>query len=219
MHAYPIPTIIYKFLLLNGSVAIPDFGVFELKHTSAGNDFTQKTIQPPQYTIRFAKDINSNPINLISYISSIAKVTEDHAIQLLNDFSAHLRKKIATDKKAEWLGLGLLTETSEGVMEFQPKLKSSDYFSGIHYQHVLRQYNNHHVKVGDDEKTKEEMEAFFEVQKKDYQLISWKMTAIYLVMLSVIILFFRFTIGNYTVLEPRWNPIKATIPAASYTIP
>ena len=219
MHAYPIPTIIYKFLLLNGSVAIPDFGEFELQHISAGNDFAQKTIQPPQYTIRFAKDINGNQINLISYISSIAKVTEDHAIQLLNDFSIHLKKKIATDKKAEWLGLGLLTETPEGVMEFQPKLHSTDYFSGIHYQHVLRQHNNHQVKVGDDEKTKVEMEAFFEVQKKDYQLVSWKMTAIYLLMLSVIILFFRFTIGNYTVLEPRWNPIKATIPAASYIIP
>ena len=219
MQSHPIPTIIYKFLLLNGSVAIPDFGVFELMHTPAGNDFTQKTILPPQYTIRFAKDINGNPISLISYISSIAKVTEDHAIQLLNDFSLHLRKKIATDKKAEWLGLGLITESSDGVVEFQPKLHSSDYFTGIHYQHVLRQHNNHQVKVGEEEKTKVEMEAFFEDQKKGYQLVSWKMTAIYLLMLSVIILFFRFTISNYTILEARWNPIKASIPAASYNIP
>ena len=219
MLAYPIPTIIYKFLLLNGSVAIPDFGVFELKHTPAGNDFTLKTIQPPQYTIRFAKHINGNPISLISYISSIAKVTEDHAIQLLNDFSVHLRKKIATDKKAEWLGLGLITESSDGVVEFQPKLHSSDYFTGIHYQHVLRHHNNHQVKVGEEEKTKVEMDAFFEDQKKGYQLVSWKMTAIYLLMLSIIILFFRFTISNYTIMEPRWNPIKASIPAASYNIP
>jgi len=219
MQASQLSGILYKYLILNGSMSIPDFGSFEVYTHHALNDFPSKKLLPPKQSIRFKKEINQNFAPLIKYLQTRINATEDHIVRLLSDFSAQLKKKIYTEEKVDWDGIGSLITSPNGEINILSKSDQADYYEEKGYKQVLRENNQHSVLVGDEEKTNTEMIEFFEVKKKENKFTSWIYMLIFMFILSIACLFMRLSMGNFSILDARHAPIKMSYPSNTYKVP
>ena len=219
MQVSQLSGILYKYLILNGSMSIPDFGSFEVYTHHALNDFPSKKLLPPKQSIRFKKEINQNFLPLINYIQSRINTTEDHIVKLLRDFSAQLKKKIFTEEKVDWDGIGSITSLPNGEINIQSKLDQVDFYREKEYKQVIRENNEHPVLVGDEEKTNTEMIAFFDEPKKKSKFLGWKFMALYVLILSMAFLFMRLSLGNFSFLDARHQPMKVNSPTSTYKVP
>jgi len=219
MQASQLSGILYKYLILNGSMSIPDFGSFEVYTHHALNDFPSQKLLPPKQSIRFKKEINQNFAPLINYLQTRINATEDHILRLLSDFSDQLKKKIYTEEKVDWDGIGSLITSPNGEINILSKLDQADYYAEKGYKHVLRENNQHAVLVGDEEKTNTEMIEFFEVKKKENIFSSWINMLIFMLILSMAFFFIRLSMGNFSILDGRHAPIKMTYPSNTYKVP
>jgi hypothetical protein len=219
MQVSQLSGILYKYLILNGSMSIPDFGSFEVYTHHALNDFPSKKLIPPTQSIRFKKEINQNFVPLIQYIQSSLNTTEEHIYKLLGEFSDQLKKKVFDEEKVDWDGIGSIFTSPNGEINIQSKLSQVDFFVEKEYTQVLREKIEHPVLVGDEEKTNTEMIAFFDEQKKDNKFLSWKFMTLYILIISLVFLFIRLSIGNFGFLEARHQPMKLNSPTSTYKVP
>ena len=127
MQASQLSGILYKYLILNGSMSIPDFGSFEVYTQHALNDFRRNKLLPPKQSIRFKKEINQNFLPLVSYIQTKIDTTEDHIVRLLRVFSDQLKKKIYAEEKVFWEGIGSLITSPSGEINILAKTDQADY--------------------------------------------------------------------------------------------
>ena len=134
MQVSQLSGILYKYLILNGSLSIPDFGSFEVYTHHALNDFPSKKLHPPKQCIRYKKEINQNFVPLIQYIQSRINTTEDHIVKLLREFSAQLKKKVFTEEKVDWDGIGSIFTSPNGEINIQSKINQVDFFVEKEYK-------------------------------------------------------------------------------------
>jgi nucleoid DNA-binding protein len=219
MQASQLSGILYKYLILNGSMSIPDFGSFEVYTHHALNDFPSKKLLPPKQSIRFKTEINQNFTPLINYLQTRINATEDHIVRLLSDFSDQLKKKIYNEEKVDWDGIGSLITSPNGEINILSKSHQAEYYVEKGYTQVLRENNQHSVLVGDEEKTNTEMIAFFEEKKEENKFTSWIYMSIFMLILSVAFLFIRLSMGNFSILDARHAPIKMSYPSNTYKVP
>jgi hypothetical protein len=218
MHTYQIPGLLYKYLILKGRICIPNFGCLQLGYVSAINNFANKKLYPPKTTIQFNSTEENITPNLVGYLAEQANLSEENTIELLNEFSVQLKVKIDSEEKVDWTGLGTITSLDNGTFSFQSKLPSNLFFDEIPYKHIIREKISHAVKVGEDERTNTDMETYFIDQKNKSNLKTWKTAALALLILSVMFIFFRFTMGNFNFLDPRQNPIHTAYPSPTYKL-
>lgn len=218
MHTYQILGLLYKYLILRGKIYIPDFGCLQLVHIPAVNDFASKKLYPPKTTIHFKNNKENISPNLVRYLAEQAKLSEEKATDLLNEFSIQLKKKINAEEKVDWTGLGTITSSENGSFNFQSKLPANIFFNEISYKHIIRENISHAVRVGEDEKTNTDMENYFIEQKNKSNYKTWGNAAAVLLLVSVLFLFFRFLMGNFSFFDPRQNPLHTAYPSPSYRV-
>lgn len=219
MQASELSRILYKYLILNGSMSIPDFGSFEVFTHHALNDFPSKKLLPPRQSIRFKKEINHNFVPLINYLQLRINATEDQIVRLLRDFSDQLKKKIYAEEQVDWDGIGSLITSPNGEINILTKADQADYYEEKGYKQVLRENYQHSVLVGDEEKTNTEMIEFFEEETKQNKFTSWTFISFYILILAMAFLFIRMSMGNFSIMDPRHAPIKMTYPSNTYKAP
>lgn len=218
MHTYQIPGLLYKYLILRGRIYIPDFGCLQLSHVPAVNDFASKKLCPPKTTVQFNSTEENISPNLVGYLAEQAKLSEEKAIDLLNEFSVQLKRKITTEEKVDWTGLGTITSLENGTVNFQSKLPSNIFFDEIPYKHIIREKISHAVRVGEDERTNTDMETYFVEQKNNSNYKTWGNAAAALLLVSVLFLLLRFTMGNFSFFDPRQNPTHPVNPSPTYKV-
>ena len=219
MQASELSGILYKYLILNGSMSIPDFGSFEVFTHHALNDFPSKKLLPPRQSIRFKKEITHNFVPLINYLQPRINATEDHIVRLLRDFSDQLKKKIYAEEQVDWDGIGSLITSPNGEINILTKADQADYYEEKGYKQVLRENYQHSVLVGDEEKTNTEMIEFFEEETKQNKFTSWTFISFYILILAMAFLFMRMSMGNFSIMDARHAPIKMTYPSNTYKAP
>lgn len=216
MQASQLSAILYQYLILNGSMSIPDFGSFEVYTHHALNDFPSKKLLPPKQSIRFKKEINQNFAPLINYLQTRMNASEDHIVELLRDFSDQLKKKIYAEEQVDWDGIGSLITSPNGEINILTKADQADFYVEKGYKQVLRENYQHSVLVGDEEKTNTEMIEFYEEETKQNKFTSWIFISFYILILAMAFLFIRLSMGNFSILDARHAPIKMTYPSNTY---
>lgn len=218
MHTYQIPCLLYKYLILRGRIYIPEFGCLQLNQFSAVNDFASKKLYPPKNNVQFSGNEENISSDLIGYLRKEANLSEEKVIDLLNEFSVQLKKKMTVEEKVDWTGLGTIMASENGMYNFLSKLPANIYFDEIPYQHIIREKITHAVRVGEDEKTNTDMENYFIEQKNKSNYKTWGNAAATLLLVSVLSLFFRFSMGNFSFFDPRQNPLHTAYPSPTYRL-
>lgn len=145
---FPILT---KYLLRHKHLYIPHVGRFEILQTPAQLNVAEKEIIPPAYQTTFSAGDEMPPAP-VKYVAAWGAGGESSG---LSGFGEKLRRQIQASG-FQWKGLGTFSFRS-GQINFKPDNIALAALQPIPAQKVLRENVQHHVLVGDQEVTSEQV--------------------------------------------------------------
>jgi nucleoid DNA-binding protein len=115
-----ITAFIRELLFSHDCVIVPGFGGFIGNYTPARIDKNTSTFYPPVKLISFNRNLNHNDGLLVGRISDHSKVNYGDARNIVEEFVAGLRKKIARGEKVVFDNIGSFVNNQEGNIQFEP---------------------------------------------------------------------------------------------------
>ena len=218
MQYVELPSLLYRYFSLSGSVSIPGLGALSLKRIPAVNDFSSKQLLPPAQVLKYTANINPSSGEQSNYIARLSGLNKEQVDNELKILGEELKNRLMAERKLEWMDVGSFSVSDEGEIGFAPKTVTTEFFAPVHYVHVLRADAEHTIKVGEEEKTNTDMEVFFEDQRSNAGKNKWQKAALVLVLIAVLLLGIRFMFGSFDLRESRYNPLKFITPKATYRV-
>lgn len=168
---------LYQYLVLYRQLNIPGVGVFQLERKPADLDFANKVVNPPSYTVALHHGNEAMPVKQVNWLADALNISEIDVVERIGSFASNLKSEIFSGKKLEWSGVGTLSKGLAGEIRFEATLKDSPAGDPVPAAKVLREKAAHTVRVGEDEKTSEEMIEMLNPgeKKRSYE---WIMTLI-----------------------------------------
>ncbi|KIC94483.1 hypothetical protein [Flavihumibacter solisilvae] len=146
-----------NYLYQNKSISIPGLGTLHMERIPARTDFVNRQLLPPGYTFRFDKYFDAPGKDFFSYISSVKHLTDYDAIKWYNEFAYELRSRIRNREQAVWEGLGTFHSDDNGEIYFEADRRYELALGPVTAERVIRENMEHHLLVGDRERTTGEM--------------------------------------------------------------
>jgi len=115
-----ITAFIRELLFSHDCVIIPGFGGFIGNYTPSRIDKESSTFYPPVKQVSFNRNLNHNDGLLIGKISGSAKIAYGDARNIVEEFSASLRRKLERGEKVTFDNIGSFTNNQEGNVQFEP---------------------------------------------------------------------------------------------------
>ena len=112
---------LYKFLVLNGHLCIPQLGSFIIKQIPAHSDAALGLLYPPKPVISFTEgEIPMSEKLFFDFLSNELGVDEVSAIKQFHEFADHFRNELEENKSVTLKGVGRITRKDEGALHFEP---------------------------------------------------------------------------------------------------
>lgn len=203
---------LYQYFIQHKQLNVPGIGTFLLERTAAVTDFPNKQLQPAAYSIALHHTTATPSKNFFAWLSAALHVSDREAVVQFNDFAFDLKKKISDGNKVEWNGMGVLSAGLAGETRFEPALRNASFQTAVHAEKITRENASHTVRVGEDEKTSEEMTELLSHGEKEKS--NWWVMAIILALLSF--LFIGWYLSEHGV-NPQATGLGKKMPSATVT--
>lgn len=154
---------IKKFLFLHHHVSLPGIGSFSIEKKPARINVTDRVIEPPSSVIRFSNENSPAEKIFYNFLAHELNIDELQAVRTFTDFNIHLQSDIKQNKSVEFSGIGSLHADDE-TLTFVPE-KLPNYYPPIAAERVIRKNVSHVIKVGEEEKTSEEMQTVLQQEE------------------------------------------------------
>jgi hypothetical protein len=145
-----------KFLALYHHLSIPGIGNFSVETVPAQIDFTNRSISSSHKKIVFSNEKHNAEKKFYDFLAKELHIDEVQAIVKFTDFTDALQHTLTRNNSIDINGIGKLTKQSSQVLIFQPA-EIPEYFPALTAEKVIRKNTAHTVRVGEDEKTSDEM--------------------------------------------------------------
>ena len=206
--------IIASYLVQKKECSLPGLGHFRIITKPAELDVANKELFPPTDEITFKEEEVHLRKDLVSYISLKQGIHEIHAAENINNWCINVKDKLDAGEKIYFESVGNLQKNAEGNIFFHKKSEFMMY-EIVPAERVIHKNEQHSVLVGDRETTSAAMNEFYRedgiVNKKPW----WKIWAVVLFILPLLILIIHFSthhfttsgVGNQMHLAPEFPPI------------
>jgi hypothetical protein len=160
---------LYQYFLQYKQLPVPGIGTFFLERKPAVVNFPDKRMDPPAYAVSLESSGVAPSRSFFNWLGAALQVSERDAVIRYNDFAFDLKKSILSGALVNWKGMGQLSKGLAGDIKFVP-VQFLQPEAPVRAEKPIREKAAHKVRVGEDERTSEEMTAFFSKpeQKKDY---------------------------------------------------
>jgi hypothetical protein len=208
-------TELYQYLLQYKKLSVPGLGTFLLERQSAAADFSNRQIHAPHYSIALTGDASAPAASFYQQVAPLLSCSEREAVIRFNDFIFSFKNNIDKGNRVNWAGVGVLEKSVSGKVAFTPAIPLVKE-NPVVAEKVIRQKAEHTVRVGEDEKTAEEMTAYFNQPeaKKSY----WWVWAAVLALLSFLFLGWHLSANGVDALGNQQTLVPVEPPANTYTI-
>jgi hypothetical protein len=148
---------LYEYLVLHKKLSVPGIGTFLLERKPSVTEFTHKQINPSAYTITMQQSSAAPAKKLFNWLSGKLNISYHDAIVKFNGFAFDLKNHLLSGNKIIWNEVGTLSKGMAGEIKFEPVLKEHRFDRPVSAVRVIREKAVHTVRVGEQEKTSEEM--------------------------------------------------------------
>lgn len=148
---------LYEYLILHRQLSVPGVGTFLLERKPAETQFTHKQINPSAYTIALQAGNAVPAKRLFHWLADKLNISYHEAILKFNGFAFDLRSEVLAGNKVLWNKVGTLSKGMRGDIKFVPAIVEYYFDRPVSAVRVIREKAVHTVKVGEQEKTSEEM--------------------------------------------------------------
>ena len=176
---------------------MPGIGHFKMAARPATLDVASKELFPPSDEVVFCEEEVHLRKDLVNYISVQQNVSEDQAAESINDWCLDTLKRLDSGESIYLQSLGSLKKNESGNIFFH---NGHEYllYDILPAERVIHKDEQHTVLVGDKETTSSAMNEFYKndvvVKKKGW----WKIWAIVLFAVSLLILIIHFSIHGFS---------------------
>jgi nucleoid DNA-binding protein len=183
-----------KFLALYHHLTLSGIGNFSVETAPSNIDFTNRSITSSHNKIVFSNDNLPAEKRFYKFISQELNIDEMQAEQGFADFTAQLQNNLNTENNIYLKDIGTLTKQSPDVIIFQSE-DMPEYFPALTAERIIRKNVTHTVRVGEDEKTSDEMHTALHQPKKIKKERWWIAATILAVIGVAAIIFYYATHG------------------------
>jgi hypothetical protein len=159
-------TDLYEYLILNKRLSVPGIGTFLLERKPAATDLTHRQISPPAYTIRLDHSNQTPAKKFFYWLAGKLNVHYHEAIVRFNGFAYDLKNQVSSGNKICWDNVGTLSKGMSGEVKFESALKEYHYDPPVSAARLTREKAVHTLRVGEEEKTSEEMTEWLHPEEK-----------------------------------------------------
>lgn len=173
--------LLYKYLILNQKLQIPEIGSFSIDTLPAEIDKANGLLHAPTQVIRYRQGSAESDQRFIQFLSREKGLDEADAVSEFNDYITRLQHESTTNHGVEIPGMGTLKKETNGhylfladrsVNEMYPQLKLSGNFEVQHAYYRLDKPTAHRQTETDEEAIREldvnEDEAIEKSEEADY---------------------------------------------------
>jgi nucleoid DNA-binding protein len=169
---------VLKFFALHHHLSLPGIGNFSIETQPAQIDFTNRSITSSKNKIVFNNDKLPAEKMLYDFLSLELNTDEARATQSLAEFTEQLQRDLDNNNSIYFEGIGSLSKQTADVLTFQPE-EIPEYFPPLVAERIIRKNTTHTVRVGEDEKTSDEMQTAL-LQPGKIRKEKWWITAVIL---------------------------------------
>jgi hypothetical protein len=212
-----ISSLLFSYLIQKKSMTVPGFGSFFVERLPAKNDFASKQFLPPSYSVAFDPEQLNVPDHQLEFLAFRTGKTAEQVKDQLSAWGQKLAARIQNSTKLTWPSLGDFTVGAEGNILYSPVALPA-VGNPVGFTHVLRENIEHSLQVGEEEMSNTEMELFLEEQRDAHKTDTWRSASVILLILIILLLGYRFTLGSFDLKSPRLSPIHPAPIYPSYRI-
>ncbi len=202
---------LYQYFILHRQLHLPGIGTFQLDHRPAEIDFVGKLVTVPRNVITLHHTAHLNNTRVFEWLASSMETDESQAATRFDEFVSELRARILSGNRIGWNGIGTLSRGLAGEIRFEPA-QPVTFTESIPATKVIREYAEHNVRVGEQEKTSAEMLEMLQPveEKKNYSWVAILILVIAAILFSAWYLFAHgltpTAAGNTRSVEPSEIP-------------
>ncbi len=174
--------LINRYLFSHKSISFADWGTIRIQERSAELDFHNKLLHGPSYEIQYSSEVTGSEL-FINWLVNQCQMESEKAVSMLTEFMHDFQKAIQSQGSYVWKGIGTFQELTAGNLTFIPEPVATLY-PDIEIERVIHKDADHVLTVGEQERTKFEMEAWLSDSKKNIKS-NWWIAAIMIVSVSV----------------------------------
>ncbi|MEJ7680576.1 MAG: hypothetical protein WKG06_22530 [Segetibacter sp.] len=114
-------------------------------------------------------------------------MTRSEAVSRFYIFANKLKENLTKHSTVELPGMGMLSQNAEGALYFKATAQINDYFPPAAAERVLRENTQHHILVGDINRTNKQVKEMLveKVQEPSYTKDYWWIFAIALGIIGI----------------------------------
>ena len=211
--------LITSYLIQKKECHLPLLGSFTIKQTPASLEIADKMISPFTDEIIYSENETYLSDGLKNYISQLQHIQVYEAEEKLNNWCLNAKMKLDAGEKINFNSLGILQKTPAGNILFEIE-NSIKFYEPVVAERVIHKNAEHAVLVGDKETTSGVMNEFYREDVLPEKKYSWKLWAIILLILSLLILIFYFSnhafsvkgIANHAAFPVQQAPAGYSVP-------
>jgi len=186
-----------KFLALNHHLALPGIGNFSVEIIPAQIDIANRTILPSSTQIQFSNEKLPAEKLFYNFLARELNIDETQAVRRFTDFTTQLQSDLQENKPVVLKGIGELKKQTANVINFQSE-QLPQYYPALTAERVIRKNAIHTIKVGEQEKTSDEMQTALNSQKEIIHEERWWIPAVILALIGILGIAYY-----YLILHPR----------------
>lgn len=192
---------------------------------SASHQEANQVYEPPFFQIHIDLNTVDIPSRQHQYLVERTGTTIQEIKQMLEDLGQFICRYLEKERKLDWLGIGLFHMDEDGLISFQTKTISTQYFLPVAYQKVTLEEKSASIDVDlikDDgieleSETIVDENEIIEEEELSYGWQPWQKFALMLFLLAAMIFSIRFFMGDFNVLGPTLQKIHPKAPSATYS--
>ncbi len=212
--------LLHDYFIQNGSVTLPGVGTFRMLRISAQVDFASRKMLPPSYTIRFDHRQDTAQRELFDYVAQRIGSTDLEAIRQVNSHAFELRNQLLNGSPVSWEGFGTILPDAGSGFQFEPERLSYNFIPGVSADRVIRQGAEHSVRVGDQEKSRSEMEEILTHDDPSHGSDkSLHKAALIMALMAISIMILRFVTDGNDFSSSRFGKLHPVEAPVTYTYP
>jgi hypothetical protein len=181
---------LYQYLLQHKKLPVPGIGTFLLERKPATADFPSRLIHAPVYAVSLSEAAQQPNTHFFKWLGQALNISERDAVISFNDFSFGVKNNLSEGGSINWNGVGVLNKGLAGEVKLLP-VDVAVIENAVPADKVIRQRAEHTVRVGEQQKTSEEMTEL--LNKTEAVKSYWWVWAASLALLSLLFLGWHFS--------------------------
>jgi nucleoid DNA-binding protein len=196
---------------------IPHLGCLRIKTKPAELDVANKQLFPPTDEILFNEIAGNNLADdLVEYVADHQHINTEQAEEKITNWCNNAKQKLDSGERVIFNAIGSLQKNATGNIFFQG-VRTNNFYEAVSAERVIHENETHTVLVGDNETTSSVMNEFYREEIVETKS-SWKIWAIVLLAISLIILIFHFYNHGFATSETgNQSSLPVFAPSATYS--